>query len=106
MIKMIDSEAVSIYYDVGNALRFGHDGPAELRRLDEEGLLAQIHIKDMTYDHRNMPLGEGDVDWDAVGEALREISYDDYLVLETPRSDSPREDYATWLEFTRGLVGE
>lgn len=60
----------------------------------------------MTYDHKNMPLGEGDVDWNAVGAALREISYDDYLVLETPRSDTPCEDYATWLEFTNALVSK
>lgn len=106
MIDAIDSEAIGVYYDVGNACRFGLDGPAELRRLDSEGLLSQIHIKDMTLDHKNKPLGEGDVDWDAVGEALREISYDDYLVLETPRSDRPREDYAAWLEFTHALVSE
>lgn len=106
MVDAIHSDAVSIYYDVGNALRFGHDGPAELRRLDEEGLLAQIHIKDMTFDHKNRPLGEGDVDWDTVGQALREISYDHYLVLETPPSDNPREDYAAWLEFTHALVPE
>jgi hexulose-6-phosphate isomerase len=104
MIDEIDSEAVSVYYDVGNALRFGLDGPAELRRLDEAGLLAQIHIKDMTCDHKNKPLGDGDVDWEAVGEALREIDYDGYLVLETPRSDDPREDYGAWLQFTRSLV--
>jgi len=106
MIDAIGSDAVSVYYDVGNALRFGHDGPAELRRLDAEGLLAQVHIKDMTYDHKNLPLGEGDVPWDAVGKALREISYGGYLVLETPSSDNPREDYATWLEFTHALVSE
>ncbi|MBD3291322.1 MAG: TIM barrel protein [Armatimonadia bacterium] len=106
MVDAIDSEAIGIYYDVGNALRFGHDGPAELRQLDAEGLLTQIHIKDMTFDHRNMPLGDGDVDWDAVGEALREISYDGYLVLETPSSDEPRKDYAEWLEFTRSLVDD
>ena len=104
MIDAIGSEAVGVYYDVGNALRFGLDGPEEMRRLDEEGLLSQIHIKDMTYDHKNKPLGDGDVDWDGVGEALREISYDDYLVLETPSSENPREDYATWLEFTRQLT--
>ncbi|MGI5818596.1 MAG: sugar phosphate isomerase/epimerase family protein [Armatimonadota bacterium] len=106
IIEAIDSDAVGVYYDVGNAARFGLDGPSELRRLDAEGLLAQIHIKDMTLEHRNMPLGEGAVDWSAVSVALREISYDDYLVLETPRSDNPRADYAAWLEFTHALVSE
>ncbi len=101
IVDEIGSEAVGVYYDVGNAVWIGLDGPGELRRLDAAGVLAQIHIKDMTVDKTNSPLGEGDVDWDAVAGAINEIGYDDYLVLETPRSDDPVDDYARWLEFIR-----
>lgn len=101
MIDEIASPAMGVYYDVGNAVWAGLDGPAELRTLDRAGVLAQIHIKDMTVDKRNSPLGEGDVDWDAVCDTILDIGYDDYLVLETPSSDNPREDYADWLEFIR-----
>lgn len=104
MIHAIDSEAVGVYYDVGNAARYGLDGPAEMKLLCDEGVLEQIHIKDMTLDHQNMPLGEGAVEWDAVAATIREIEYDDYLVLETPFSDRPREDYGAWLEFIRSRV--
>ena len=105
MIEAIDSESVGVYYDVGNATRYGLDGPAELRMLAAEGVLELIHIKDMTLDHQNMPLGEGDVDWGAVAEAINEIDYDNYLVLETPLREKPREDYGAWLEFIRSRIG-
>ncbi len=106
LVDGIGSDAVAVYYDVGNACRFGWDAPSEMRVLAEHDLLEQIHIKDMTLDHKNMPLGEGDVDWDAVFGTIREIGYDDWLVLETPGSDNPRDDYAAWLEFTREGVGD
>ncbi|MGD9498206.1 MAG: sugar phosphate isomerase/epimerase family protein [Armatimonadota bacterium] len=104
ILARIGSEAVGVYYDVGNAIWLGYDGPAELQRLAEAGVLAQIHVKDMTLDKQNVPPGEGDVDWDAVGVAVRTIGWDDYLVLETPVSAAPREDYSTWLELLRGRI--
>lgn len=104
MLDEIDSDAVGVYYDVGNAARYLLDAPAEMHLLCSEGVLAQIHIKDMTLDHRNMPLGEGAVDWDAVTAAINEIDYDGYLVLETPLSESPREEYGRWLEFIRSRI--
>ncbi len=106
IIEAIDSRAVGVYYDVGNAARYRLDGPEELRVLSEERVLEQIHIKDMTLDHRNMPLGEGDVDWYAVVGAINQIEYDGYLVLETPMSENPCEDYAAWLEFIKSRTGE
>lgn len=104
IIDGIGSDAVGVYYDVGNAARFRLDGPAEMRLLSQEGLLEQIHIKDMTLEHRNVPLGEGAVDWDAVVVTIRDIGYDEWLVLETPSSDDPLTDYAPWVEFIRTRI--
>lgn len=101
IIERIGSEAVGVYYDVGNAVWLGYDGPAELCTLANAGVLAQIHVKDMTHDKRNVPPGEGDVDWGAVGDALGEIGWDDYLVLETPMAEDPLSAYAAYLEFLR-----
>jgi len=101
IIERIDSEAVGVYYDVGNAVWLGYDGPAELRALADAGVLAQIHVKDMTLEKKNVPPGEGDVDWDAVGDALAEIGWEDYLVLETPVPDEPLSGNAGYLAFLR-----
>ena len=105
MIEAIDSEAVGVYYDVGNAVWLGYDGPAELRTLAAAGVLRQIHIKDMTVDKQNMPLGEGGVDWPAVAAAIKDIGYDGYVALETPASGDPLVEQETYLEFTKALLG-
>lgn len=101
IIERIGSEALGVYYDVGNAVWLGYDGPAELRTLSAAGVLAQIHVKDMTLDKKNVPPGEGDVDWDAVGDALAEIGWEDYLVLETPVPEEPLSGNAGYLAFLR-----
>ena len=104
IIERIGSEAVGVYYDVGNALWLGYDGPAELRVLHHAGVLAQVHVKDMTLGKQNVPPGEGDVDWGAVGAALREIGWEDYLVLETPVGADPRGDNARYLRYLREKI--
>lgn len=103
MIDAIGSDAVGVYYDVANAMTYGYDSSAEMPVLMEAGLLRQIHIKDMTRDRKNMPLGRGEVDFDAVGRTIREIGYDDWLVLETPSSGDPAVEQKEYLEFTRAL---
>jgi len=104
IIDRIGSEAVGVYYDVGNAVWLGYDGPAEVRVLHDAGVLAQVHVKDMTREKRNVAPGEGDVDWDAVGAALREIGWEDYLVLETPVGNDPRGDNARYLGYLRDRI--
>jgi L-ribulose-5-phosphate 3-epimerase len=118
IIERADSEALGVYYDVGNAVWLGYDGPAELRKLSDAGLLRQIHIKDMTVDKSNVPLGEpvaagsdrlrspgeGGVDWPAVAEAIRDIGYDGYLVLETTGGDDRRAFAQRHLAFIKGYL--
>lgn len=104
IIDAVASDAVGVYYDVGNAVWIGLDTPVELEMLSDAGVLEQIHIKDMTEDKVNSPLGEGDVDWDEVAGAIEEIGYDQWLVLETPRSDTPEEDYARYLELVHSRI--
>jgi hexulose-6-phosphate isomerase len=101
IIDRTESEALGVYYDVGNAVWLGYDGPAELRKISERGLLAQVHIKDMTPEKQNVPLGEGGVNWPAVGDALREIEYDGYLVLETTGGDDRRAFAQRHLAFIK-----
>ena len=103
MIRRIDSEAVGVYYDVGNAVWLGYDAGAELRTLSDAGVLRQIHVKDMTVDKKNSPLGEGDVDWPAVAAAIEAIGYGGYLVLETPASGDPAVEQKGYLEFVKAL---
>ena len=58
-----------------------------------------MHIKD----YEGELLGDGRVDIAGSLAALREIGYDDWLVLETPSSGDPAVEQKEYLEFTRAL---
>jgi L-ribulose-5-phosphate 3-epimerase len=82
-VDRINSPWVGVYLDVGNALRYGF--PQDW--LDTLGWrVAGVHLKDFKLDAGNKSgfcaLGEGDVDWPAVIEALRRQRYDGPLICE------------------------
>lgn len=80
LLEQTDSEAVKIYYDVGNSIYFGYDIYEELSWLGSEPI-CQIHIKDHPFERYY--LGEGIIDFDRVFERIARIGYTGWLVLET-----------------------
>ena len=97
VVDKIDSPYVKVYYDTGNLCNRGYDVPAELRQLGDR--IGMIHAKDTD---RQM-LGGGKVDFDGVSDAIREIGYDGYIVLETPTGDDPNTANAQNLAFIKRL---
>ena len=98
LVEAIGLKSVGVYYDMGNATTLGYDSPSEIRRLGDK--ICQIHMKDTGGNH----LGEGDVDFDAVGAAIKAIGFDDWLVLETPTKDDPDASNVRNLEFVQELM--
>ncbi len=82
MLDRIGSEAVRVYYDVGNTTGQGYDVPAEIRFLKDR--IAIFHFKDNPH-----YLGEGNVRFEAIADAIRDIGYRGWIVLETT---SPSKD--------------
>jgi L-ribulose-5-phosphate 3-epimerase len=76
IINRVNHESVQVYYDVGNSTYNGYDVPAEIRQLDKK--ICQIHFKDGGF-----YLGKGKVDMEAVAQAMNDINYDGWVVLET-----------------------
>jgi len=100
LLKIIDkvgSECLKAYYDFGNMKAWGQDPVEEVRKLGKQ--ICMIHVKDTG----NKMLGEGDVDFKGVSDAVRDIGYDDYMVLETPSGDDPKASAAINLAFTKKL---
>lgn len=84
-IDTIGSEWVQAYFDVGNVLVSGY--PQHWIRI-LGGRIKKVHVKDFHVSIGNLagftnPL-QGDVDWIAVRNALREIGYDDVVTAEIP----------------------
>lgn len=85
MIDKLNSPWVAAYLDVGNVLRYGvsQDWVDTLGRR-----LCRIHMKDYQLDVGGLKgfcqLGDGDVEWPAVMDALRKVGYDGPLTYEGP----------------------
>ena len=82
-VDEIASPYVRFYFDVGNALPFGY--PEQWIKILGERII-RIHVKDFRKDIGNMQgfcrLLAGDVAWDKVMAALREIGYTGPLTCE------------------------
>ena len=99
ILDRIGHESVAVYYDVGNSTRMGYDVPAEIRLLKDR--IAMVHFKDgPNY------LGEGDVKFDPIAAAIKDIGYQGWIVLETsnPSKDGVA-DAKRNAEFIRRLFG-
>jgi hexulose-6-phosphate isomerase len=101
IIEGVNSPFVQAYYDFGNGLSLGNDPVAEIKLLCNEHIAA-IHAKAPggTY------LGEGDLDFDAVIQAIKEIGYDGYIILETRATDNPAEAASKNLAFLKKMFVE
>ena len=95
------SKAVLVYYDVGNSTNNGFDVVKEIRWLGKERI-CQIHLKD----NPNY-MGEGKIPFPAVMQAIRDIGFTGYAVLETDthRDSTVEADMTRNLGYVRALAG-
>ncbi len=103
IIDRVNSKMFQVYYDVGNSTAYGYDVPTELRLLGKDRI-CQVHLKDW----KTTLLGsaEGQVNFQAVAQATKEIGYDKWFVLETSgRKGHFVEDTRTNVAFARRLLG-
>ena len=86
-IKEFQSPWIQAWFDVGNVLLYGY--PQDwIRTLGKS--IVKVHLKDFKrkedgYEWVN--LGDGDVDWEAVREAFREIGYAGSAITELKGGD-------------------
>ena len=99
--EAIGSSLVQVYFDMANALFYGHDPLVEARALAPR--LAEVHIKDATPE-AIVPLGEGNVDVAAVIKALTDSGYDGYYAFETQLKGEKKEALARDLAYVKERV--
>ena len=95
----VGSSAFKIYYDVGNSTNtVKQDAAKEIRWLGRDRI-CQLHFKDKGY------LGEGNVNFPAVLQALAEIGFRGYANLETNSpSGSMEQDLRRNVAYLRRLL--
>jgi L-ribulose-5-phosphate 3-epimerase len=87
VLDKIDHPAVSVVYDTGNRVAFGHDLASDIRLLGNR--ISHVHIKDKNKADENVILGTGLVNFSKVFEALAAISYHGAYTFETNRGKNP-----------------
>lgn len=78
-VDELESEMAGIYFDIGNVRRFGK--PEDWIRL-LGSRIKKLDVKDWGKKNSFCRLGEGDVDWPAVCDALKEIQYTGWATRE------------------------
>lgn len=97
----VDSPWVGMYFDVGNVIYTGLGHPQDWLR-DLGGRICRLHFKDAR-EKEVLPLTEGEVDWEAVMEAIRAVGYDGWAFVELPL---PEEDPEGFLRETYRRASE
>jgi L-ribulose-5-phosphate 3-epimerase len=92
------SSAVLTYYDVGNSTENGFDVVKEIRWLGSTRI-CEVHLKDNPH-----YLGEGNIDFRAVIDALADVRFDGWAQLETESPVSVEPDMRRNLKFIRSLI--
>jgi L-ribulose-5-phosphate 3-epimerase len=94
------SDVVGVYYDVGNSIYLGFDVLAEIRLLGP--LIRAMHVKDTSKMLGDSHLGKGRLNLPGAIQALKDIRYDGWLMLETPSGNESalRDD----IQVLKGLL--
>jgi sugar phosphate isomerase/epimerase len=98
IVDAIDSPAVKVYYDPGNAIRSENDPLQAIALLNKR--IGQMHVKEVRGDY----LGDGIVPWSKIIRAIHDIDYKGWLILETKSTDDPKSAAQRNLETIRGLL--
>jgi sugar phosphate isomerase/epimerase len=87
ILERIGHPAVSVVYDTGNRVAFGHDLAGDIRMLGKK--ISHVHIKDKNKENENVILGTGLVNFLQVFKALADIKYEGAYTFETNRGKDP-----------------
>ncbi len=100
IMERSQSPSVQVYYDVGNSTKAGFDPVKEIRWLGKDRI-CQFHLKDNPH-----YLGDGDIKFAPIMQAIRDIGFAGFANLET---DAPSKDIEADmrknLTYIRGVMG-
>lgn len=107
-LATFDTGSLKANVDPANLLLHGFDPFAAVLAL--RGRIAHTHARDgrkasASRAAREVPVGNGDIDWLAWLEALEEVEYRGWLVVEREEGETKRADVEAGVAFLRRLIG-
>lgn len=110
----IPSPWLQVYPDIGNLSAWPENDPGYELELGRENIVA-VHLKDTknvteTFEgqFKNVPFGEGNVDFLGCLQTLKRIGYDGTFLIEmwSETADNPEEKIQEALDFLRPILKE
>ena len=102
MLARILHPLLRVNYDSGNSASLGHNPTEEFAAYGER--IGSVHVKDRVRGGGTVPLGNGDADFAAVCDGLREVGYTGLFTLQVARADEG--DELDWARHNRVLTEE
>jgi len=101
-VDQFAGQSIGVHFDVGNVMQYGYPQDWILALGSR---IRRVHFKDYKLAARGsqggfVPLGEGDVQWDAVMSALRHVGYTGFVSAETALD---RSDADSLLKISRAM---
>ncbi len=90
-------ETLKVNYDPANLIMKGYD-PIEGVKILKDYII-HTHAKDGKRNNGEVPLGQGDVDFEKYLEALKNINYDGFFVIEREVGENPVKDITEAKDF-------
>lgn len=108
-LQAVASDGAKVNYDPANLCMNGFD-PVEGVLILKDAIV-HTHAKDGIYnsanegEYKEVPLGEGDVDFPEYLAVLRQIDYSGYLTIERETGEDPVADVAAAVRFLKQQEG-
>jgi len=97
----LDNDGLSVNYDPANMVFNAYEPVESVATLDK--YIATVRARDgrryLNGTPEELPLGEGDVPYDDLIEALDDIEYEAYFMIARPPQEDPTEDLEAAREF-------
>jgi sugar phosphate isomerase/epimerase len=94
ILEKVGSDHVKVYYDIANSTKNGYDVPAEIKILGER--ICEFHFK-----NTDGVLGQSGIKMEPIIEAVNEINYQGWIVLERHFGDDMIEYYKKNAQYIR-----
>ena len=99
LLSLLPYESVKVNYDIGNSASLGYDIEEEFYAYGDK--IINIHIKDRLLNGGSAELGSGDVDFDQVLNMLKNIKYEEVMIMQSYRDDIGVEIFDKQLKFIK-----
>ena len=104
LLNRIDSDRVTVNYDIGNSASLGFDPIEELDAYGER--ITDIHIKDRKMNNGPVMLGDGNADFKIFFDKLKEFNYQGPFIMQAYRDEEGVEVFKKQLDWVKEYLNK